>query len=674
MRRQLNKQMCAFLVLVLAVLSPVLNAQDPSLVLYFSFDDDVAGEAQDHSVYANNGALEGDPAPVEGKFGGAFMFDAGDDQIVVPSNETLDIQDQITMMAWINPGANLTADWRTIVGKSPTNVLGNTTFSYDFRSDNSGVLRFSLNIGGWQFILGPTLVQDTWYHIAGTYDGQEMILYLDGEPIGTAAASGQINVTPDPVCVGNIVNAAGATQNEYWSGIIDEVRIWDRALSDEEVKINMELGREQLVGSMPLAIRPEPADGAMHEDTWVNLRWIPGELAVSHDVYIGDNFDDVNDRLGDTFQGNQTGVFVVAGFPGFAFPDGLVPGTTYYWRIDEVNDADPNSPWKGNVWSFWVPPKKAWEPDPADGAGFLDADVTFNWTAGFGTKLHHVYFGDNRDEVSNAAGALPQADATFTAGTLELDKTYYWRVDEFDGVTTHKGDVWAFTTMPVIAVSNEGTNALDWSGHDNHGTLVGPRWTVPGRLGDGALDLAGGYVAIRNLSYDDPNDTAVTVCAWVRTSSSATQYIVSFDRDNYWRLEINGTGAGPGQVGWDVMTSSGQVDYGSVTRVDDGAWHHLCGVFDNGRSTIYIDGIAEPSATGGPTFGSGNTRFGFIGANSEATSFDGSRGGGSPVSGEIDDIRIYNTALTQDQIILVMRGDPLLAWNPSPTDGSIPDI
>jgi len=66
------------------------------------------------------------------------------------------------------------------------------------------------------------------------------------------------------------------------------------------------------------------------------------------------------------------------------------------------------------------------------------------------------------------------------------------------------------------------------------------------------------------------------------------------------------------------MTSSGQVDYGSVTRVDDGRWHHVTGVFDNGTLTIYIDGVAEPSASGGSTFGSGNTRYGFIGANSEA--------------------------------------------------------
>ncbi|UCE47901.1 MAG: LamG domain-containing protein, partial [Phycisphaerales bacterium] len=106
----------------------------------------------------------------------------------------------------------------------------------------------------------------------------------------------------------------------------------------------------------------------------------------------------------------------------------------------------------------------------------------------------------------------------------------------------------------------------------------------------------------------------------------------------------------------------------------DGQWHHVTGVFDNGLLIIYIDGAPEPSTTGGQTFGSGNTRYGFIGANSEATSFDGSRGGGTPVVGEVDDIRIYQRALTQAEIALVMRGDPRYAWAPSPANGSLTGI
>jgi len=200
------------------------------------------------------------------------------------------------------------------------------------------------------------------------------------------------------------------------------------------------------LGYQPLASGPSPKDGALHTDTWVSLSWRAGYFAVSHNVYMGDNFDDVNAGAEGTFQGNQAATFFVAGFPGFAYPDGLVPGTTYYWRIDEVNEAEPNSPWKGPVWSFSIPPKTAYNPIPGNGAKFIEPDVKLSWTAGFGAKLHTVYFGDNFDDVNNAKGGLPQGTATYTPPKLELEKTYYWRVDEFDAIKTYKGNVWSFTT------------------------------------------------------------------------------------------------------------------------------------------------------------------------------------------------------------------------------------
>ncbi|MCH8216389.1 MAG: LamG domain-containing protein, partial [Planctomycetes bacterium] len=295
MALQLSKQLRIALPFALLILSSTLHAQDPTMVLFFSFDDATGPEVEDHSQFMNNGTLEGDPEFVPGQFGTALNFDATDDQVVVPGNATLDIVDEITMMAWIRPGPNLMADWRTIMGKSPTSVLGQTTFSYDIRTDNTGVLRFSLNIGGWQSIRGPILVEDTWYHVTGTRVGQEMTLYLDGEPIGTTSASGSIVVTPDPLVVGNIVTAAGNTLNEFWTGVIDEVRIWNRGISAEEVKTNMVQGKEALIRN-PFASGPDPADGqpdSPRDD--VVLSWNSGVTAEKHNVYFGTLFDDVSD-------------------------------------------------------------------------------------------------------------------------------------------------------------------------------------------------------------------------------------------------------------------------------------------------------------------------------------------------------------------------------------------
>jgi len=205
---------------------------------------------------------------------------------------------------------------------------------------------------------------------------------------------------------------------------------------------------------------PDPADGVFLDQIWATLSWTQGNLAVSHDVYMGDNFNDVNEGTVDTFRGNQTLLFYVAGFPGFAYPDGLINGTTYYWRIDEVNVAEPNSPWKGDVWSFTVTPKTAHIPEPSEGAEFVNLNVQLKWRAGFSAKLHYIYTGENFDEVNNATGGTSLGMTNYNPGPLKLAKTYYWRVDEFDGAVTHKGNVWSFTTLGAVSGPNPADGAV----------------------------------------------------------------------------------------------------------------------------------------------------------------------------------------------------------------------
>ena len=211
----------------------------------------------------------------------------------------------------------------------------------------------------------------------------------------------------------------------------------------------------------PKARGPVPADGALITDTWVNISWTPASFAVTNDVYMGDNFDDVSNGTGDTFRGSQDAIFYFAGFPGAAFPEGLVNGMTYYWRIDGVNDTNPNSPSKGDVWSFTVQPKTAYSPNPAVGTEFVDLNVKLSWTAGFGAKLHYIVFDEDFGEVTDAAVGIPNGTTTYNPGPLELAKTYYWRVDEFDGVETLKGDVWSFTTEGAVSGPNPANGAVD---------------------------------------------------------------------------------------------------------------------------------------------------------------------------------------------------------------------
>jgi len=203
-------------------------------------------------------------------------------------------------------------------------------------------------------------------------------------------------------------------------------------------------------------------------------------------------------------------------------------------------------------------------------------------------------------------------------------------------------------------------DASDGTGQ-SPGTLFGFTSFVPGVNGQ-ALHLDGidAYVAIDGLFYNSSGMPEVTVTAWIRTDVADNQIIASFDRNEYWRLEINGDGGGPGQVGWDLMTDAGQLDYGSSSRVDDNEWHHVAGVFDNGTATIYIDGYPEPSATGGSTFGTGNTRFGYVGLGSESTTFNADpRTPASYFAGDLDDVRIYQRALSVAEVAwLTGRTEP----------------
>jgi hypothetical protein len=206
----------------------------------------------------------------------------------------------------------------------------------------------------------------------------------------------------------------------------------------------------------------------------VSLSWQPSDLAVSFDIYVGENYDDVKNGTGGTFRGNQSMMFFILGFTGFPYPNGLEPGTTYYWRVDEINNQHPDSPWTGDVWSFKITPSTAYAPNPADGAEFVEPDVILSWEPGFGSVLHTVYFGDNFEEVSNASGGIPQGNTTYNPGHLEIGTTYYWRVDEFDGSESYKGDVWSFTVgagaPPDVVEGNIYVDAVN--GNDNNNGLT----------------------------------------------------------------------------------------------------------------------------------------------------------------------------------------------------------
>ncbi|KPK38888.1 MAG: hypothetical protein AMJ65_12280 [Phycisphaerae bacterium SG8_4] len=415
--------------------------KDPNLVIYYSYDE-VGLIVPDESGRGHHGTVNGD---VSGAPSGIKWFGAAEFQgIWGPTGYSyLDLDSStypaedipksaITLAAWVE--CRKTGQHHAIISCRASDntwvihpqINDNETFRWLLRSPG-GTTIFNLNnVGshGW----------DEWIHYAGTYDSVtgKGVLYINGEVCES------IDVSPGQLIadwgtgarVGyNIDNARPFT------GIMDELYLYTRALSQDEIKDLM------VSDGLPTekASHPWPTNGAELDAQVTDLLWVPGAYAVSNNVYFGESFEDVNDGTGDTFKGSLTEAQ-------FTVTD-LVWGATYYWRIDGVNAADPNSPWKGNIWSFLLRPQTAWQPDPSDDAKWIDPNAALSWSSGRGGVMHSVYFGENFDDVNNATGAPSQIETTYKPdGPLGFEKVYYWRVDEFDGSETHKGDVWSFTT------------------------------------------------------------------------------------------------------------------------------------------------------------------------------------------------------------------------------------
>ncbi|MBL7145981.1 MAG: LamG domain-containing protein, partial [Phycisphaerae bacterium] len=461
--------MCRKLIAVIfyfLILSLVLTSTARAdLVAHWRFDETSGTIAHDASGNGHDGTITGDPKWGAGKIGGALEFNGTGDVVELGAFDV--VGPGITLAGWLKPNSFGINDGRVLTKADEWGENDHWWMLSTISEAGEIRLRFRLKTTDGQntttLIASSGVVEvGEWQHAAATWDGTTMRLYLNGEEVGSTAKGGDAVATDASVnaSIGSQPSEAYATDishiNKFFHGFLDDVRLYNGALSQDEIQILMEAS-----GGYPFAFGPTPADGTVYPDTWVNISWSPGDFAVSHDIYMGDNFDDVNAGAESTFQVNQTGTFMVVGFPGFPFPDGLVPGTTYYWRIDEVNDTEPNSPWIGPVWSFSIPPTTAYVPDPADGAESVNLNVELSWTAGFGAKLHTVYFGDNFDDISNATGGLPLGTATYSPGMLELAKTYYWRVDEFDIVETYKGNVWSFTTEGAVAALNPANGAVD---------------------------------------------------------------------------------------------------------------------------------------------------------------------------------------------------------------------
>jgi hypothetical protein len=433
------------------------------------------------------------------------------------------------------------------------------------------------------------------------------------------------------------------------------------------------------------ATKPVPANGEQGVILPL-LQWTKGETAVFHNVYLG-----TSPQLGQAdLVGPRSPV------PLFYYTPGLTPGATYYWRVDEV-EADLVTIDTGDVWSFQAASATAFDPVPADGAVWVDPNTSLSWKAGKDAMGHDVYFSTDKAAVASGAASALQKTlylTTWKPSALKPDATYYWRVDEVAGDNTKKaGQVWSFSTIQTIAITDPnllgwwkmdegvGTTAVDWSGHNHHAQFGNPAPTwATGLFGD-ALKFAGNgdSAACPDGSFLNGLN-ALTVTIWVKSDVTNTDkgFIIFETPAGADNMDIRYDASGSTGGGTNVMKMGVTVSVSGTNTIlqlesSNGGqstdWQHLTLVWKSGQALkFYINGkldapTANSAAVTGPL---ANFSKVIIGQGGKDT-------GGSSWSGLIDEVRVYNKALTQDEIQTTMRGDPLLAWGPSPANGATTD-
>jgi beta-galactosidase len=193
-----------------------------NLVASYSFEDNI----QDGSGNGLNGTIMGNPFFIEGIVGKALTFDGVNDNVDCGNNAAFDITEQITLSAWVNPNDAGNGQHNPYVGK------GDTAYALKHASGNS--IEFFIYDGGWH--TANASVDDSfngdWHHVAGTYDGLEAKTYVDGILGATNAHVGAIAVQTHNLTMGNNSQESG----RFYDGAIDEVKIYNRALSKAEIR------------------------------------------------------------------------------------------------------------------------------------------------------------------------------------------------------------------------------------------------------------------------------------------------------------------------------------------------------------------------------------------------------------------------------------------------------
>lgn len=241
--------------LILACSSIASASLTDGLVAYWSFNEGSGGTAYDYSGNSNHGTIYGASWTAAGALGNALEFDGDYDYVTIPNNSSQQITtNQITVSAWINLYADVGNDQARIICKQETvrNAWGLEIFGENYGSSTGNQINFHDTDGStasYNYLNTTDLNLNQLYHVLVTDDAGTITMYING--LGAPSSSSGYGI-PSSIDAPIIIGATNTPDRFFFNGVIDEVLIYNRVLSQGEISA--------LYAKSPITI---PAPGAL---------------------------------------------------------------------------------------------------------------------------------------------------------------------------------------------------------------------------------------------------------------------------------------------------------------------------------------------------------------------------------------------------------------------------
>ena len=455
------------LLVLIAVMAGPASAQALAangLVAAYSMDQGSGTAVPDSSGSGNNGTLSGATWTTAGRFGGALSFNGTNNLVTVPDSATLDLTTAMTLEAWVRPTA--VGDWRTVLIKEQPAQLAYALYASAETNRPSGHVYTTAE----RDVRGPSVLPaNAWSHLAMTWDGATARLYVDGTQVASAALAGTAVVSSSPLRIGG-----NTIWSEYFGGLIDEARIYNRALTAAEVQTDM---------NTPVA----PADG--------QAPTAPSNLTVTGSLANGQlNWSPASDNVGvvrynvhrSTTAGFTPSVANRIAQPtGTSYTDVPPTGGTYYYKVTAEDAAGNVGPPSNEASAQIGDVTSPSAPGQLTAIGSI-GKATLTWgaaTDNVGVVRYNVHRSTTAGFTPSAANRIAQPSGTSYTDTTAAG-TYFYKVTAEDAggnVGPPSNEATATVTSDTQAPSPPGslaasvsasTVSLTWNAStDNVGVL-----------------------------------------------------------------------------------------------------------------------------------------------------------------------------------------------------------